>query len=168
MATAWRPAHDPLSQYLASVDHNNASSNAPDDDDEGAAAAAEAAADEEEAQTAAAVAAEPESDAPEPPEHARWWGRLVRHGILPPSVASTPPLLPAMDDERLARAVLRYQITLRAAIRQLQGTLALLCGRGVAVPMPPLAALRVVDASMVAAAEAHCPALPALRAALVG
>lgn len=177
MAAAWRPPHDPLRQYLAAA---AAEDGAIDPGDDG---------DEAEAEPEPPCVAEDEESLPPAPADAaattqwwaRWRGRLTRHGILllvPPAPGPPThhkPASPSINhDERLLRAVLRYQLTARAALRQLQGALALLCGRGVAVPIPPLAALGGLAAAAAVAedaeaeAEAHCPALPALRVALVG
>lgn len=170
MATVWRPAHDPLSRYLASVDDDAASS--------GGATAVAFDEDEEHEAQEEAVPAPSSDDAAGARSWARWRGRLARHGILVAAVGAAgasvntrPPPAAAQAPEALLTAVLAYHLALRAAIRQLHGPLALLCGRGVAVPMPPLTALLLASGDATAAAaeaEAHCPALPALRAALVG
>lgn len=171
MATAWRrPAaqHDPLGQYLAEVDRDQ-----QDDDSTPILSAAAAPAVAGGGRVVLLVAEEEEEEAPQPTPivvSTKWRARLARHGIVV-QVQGLPPPPPPQDEEdaRLPRAVLSFQLALRAALRQLQGPLALLCGRGVAVPMPPLAALLAGGGKeAVAAAEARCPALPALRAALVG
>ena len=175
MATAWRrPAaqHDPLGQYLAEVDRDQ-----QDDDSTPilSAAAAPAPAVAGGGRVVLLAAEEEEEEAPQPTPivvSTKWRARLARHGIVVQVQGPPPPPPPPPQDEedaRLPQAVLSFQLALRAALRQLQGPLALLCGRGVAVPIPPLAALLAGGGKeAVAAAEARCPALPALRAALVG
>ena len=169
MAAAWRPTHDPLRQHLAA-----AAMDFEEDAESPSSSGRAVADDEEEEEKQATTNADAQADATTTAAAqwcwARWRGRLARHGILVHMPTTAPAPTPQHQHPppagSLLRAVLRYQLTARAAIRQLQGALALLCGRGVAVPMPPLAALGGLGA--VEEAEAHCPALPALRAALVG